>query len=166
MGICAKELTRWVIEPTLQRIGVSAPGAARLLLATAAQESGLGSHLKPEGQRASGLYQIQSLTHRHVWDDYLAHYAELASTVRGLASQHDFLSNPHAELTTNLSYATAIAWLIYARNPEFSLTDNPQPEELAQLWKRFYHPKSDISEEEFVATCSRLTEDADAEAAA
>jgi hypothetical protein len=39
----------------------------------------------------------------------------MASLVRGLASQHDFLSQPHAELATNLSYATAIAWFMYTR---------------------------------------------------
>ena len=97
MGICATELTRWVIQPTLQRIGVTAPMACTLLLATAAQESALGSHLKVAGQRGLGIYRIHSLTHRHVWDAYLAQQPELASTVRGLASQHDFLNHPHAE---------------------------------------------------------------------
>ncbi len=155
MGICAKELLRWVIEPTLQRIGVSTPGAAQLLLATAAQESQLGAHLRPDGQRGLGIYQIQALTHRHVWDDYLVHSPELASTVRGLASQHDFLNQPHAELTTNLSYATAIAWFIYARNKDFKLPSNATAEDFALCWKRFYHPKSDVSTEEF---CERYRE--------
>jgi len=150
MGICAKELLRWVIEPTLQRIGVTAPGAAQLLLATAAQESGMGAHIRPDGQRGLGIYQIQGLTHRHVWDDYLVHHGDLASTVRGLASQHDFLNQPHAELTTNLSYATAIAWLIYARHEDFSLQEEADAEELADLWKRFYHPKSDMTTDEFI----------------
>lgn len=145
MGICAKELLRWVIQPTLQRIGVNSTEAEQLLLATAALESGLGSHIKADGQRGLGLYQIHSLTHRHVWDEYLAQKPELASTVRGLASQHDFLEHPHAELTTNLSYATAIAWFIYQRNDDFELPESGEPELLARLWKRFYHPKSPLS---------------------
>lgn len=153
MGICATELTRWVIQPTLQRIGVTHPMACTLLLATAAQESALGSHLKAAGQRGLGIYRIHSLTHRHVWDAYLAQQPELASIVRGLASQHDFLSQPHAELTTNLSYATAIAWFVYARNNDFELPDNATAEQLARLWKRFYHPRSSVSTEDF---CTNL----------
>ena len=39
----------------------------------------------------------------------------MASRVRGLASQRAFLSDPDGELQTNLSYCTAIAWLLYQR---------------------------------------------------
>ena len=164
MGICAKELLRWVIEPTLQRIGVTTPGAAQLLLATAAQESGLGAHIRPDGQRGLGIFQIQGLTHRHVWDNYLVHNPELASTVRGLASQHDFLNHPHAELTTNLSYATVIAWLIYARNSDFNLPAEPAAEDFAVCWKRFYRPKTDVSAETFCHHYRTLTTDCEAAA--
>jgi hypothetical protein len=141
MGICVAELRRWVIKPTLKRLGVYSKAAENLLLATAAQESGLGFHLKPAGQRALGIYQIHSLAHRHIWDDYLALHCDTASLVRGLASQHDFLAQPHAELATNLSYATAIAWFMYARHEEFSLPKSNDIEAIAHLWKRFYHPK-------------------------
>lgn len=149
MGICATELRQWVIKPTLKRLGVYSKAAENLLLATAAQESGLGSHLKPAGQRALGIYQIHGLAHRHIWDDHLAHHSELASLVRGLASQHDFLSQPHAELATNLSYATAIAWFMYARHENFTLPKEDNIEALAGLWKRFYHPKSKNSTADF-----------------
>lgn len=149
MGICATELRQWVIKPTLKRLGVYSKAAESLLLATAAQESGLGSHLKPAGQRALGIYQIHSLAHRHIWDDHLAQHSDMASLVRGLASQHDFLSQPHAELATNLSYATAIAWFMYARHKDFSLPKQGDVEALASLWKRFYHPKSKRSVQDF-----------------
>lgn len=150
MGICAEELRQWVIKPTLKRLGVYSKAAENLLLATAAQESGLGSHLKPAGQRALGIYQIHSLTHRHIWDDHLALDSNTASLVRGLASQHDFLTQPHAELATNLSYATAIAWFVYARNENFKLPkSNDDIEALAEIWKRFYHPKSKKSAADF-----------------
>ena len=36
--------------------------------------------------------------------------------MRGLASQRAFLSDPDSELQTNLSYCTAIAWLLYQRS--------------------------------------------------
>jgi hypothetical protein len=155
MGICAAELRQWVIKPTLKRLGVYSKAAENLLLATAAQESGLGSHLKPAGQRALGIYQIHSLAHRHIWDDHLALHSEMASLVRGLASQHDFLSQPHAELATNLSYATAIAWFMYARHDNFSLPKSNDITALAALWKRFYHPKSKTSITDFSENFSR-----------
>jgi hypothetical protein len=155
MGICAAELRRWVIKPTLKRLGVYSRAAENLLLATAAQESGLGSHLKLSGHRALGIYQIHGLTHRHIWDDHLALNSDMASLVRGLASQHDFLSQPHAELATNLSYATAIAWFMYARHKDFSLPKSNDIEALAGLWKRFYHPKSKSTTEDFINNFSR-----------
>jgi len=155
MGICAEELRLWVIKPTLKRLGVYSKAAEDLLLATAAQESGLGSHLKPAGQRALGIYQIHSLSHRHIWDDHLALHSEMASLVRGLASQHDFLSQPHAELATNLSYATAIAWFMYARHDDFCLPKENNNNTLASLWKRYYHPKSKVSIEDFNKNVNR-----------
>ncbi len=36
--------------------------------------------------------------------------------MRGLASQRAFLTDPDSELQTNLSYCTAIAWLLYQRS--------------------------------------------------
>jgi hypothetical protein len=164
MGICATELRQWVIKPTLKRLGVYSKAAENLLLATAAQESGLGSHLKPAGQRALGIYQIHSLAHRHIWDDHLALHSDMASLVRGLASQHDFLSQPHAELATNLSYATAIAWFMYARHENFSLPKTNDIAVLAGLWKRFYHPKSKTTITDFSENFNRYV--AEHEAAA
>ena len=149
MGICANELRQWVIKPTLKRLGVHSKAAENLLLATAAQESGLGSHLKPAGGRALGIYQVHSLSHRHIWDDHLALDGDMASRVRGLASQHDFLAHPHAELATNLSYATAIAWFMYARHQDFKLPAAKDISALGQCWKRFYHPKSHASLSDF-----------------
>ncbi|NRA24856.1 MAG: hypothetical protein HRU08_10370 [Oleispira sp.] len=155
MGLCAAELRQCVIKPTLKRLGVYSKAAENLLLATAAQESGLGSHLKPAGQRALGIYQIHSLTHRHIWDGHLAQHSDMASLVRGLASQHDFLSHPHAELATNLSYATAIAWFMYARHASFNLPKSDDIHALASLWKRFYHPKSKASVKDFSENYNR-----------
>lgn len=58
---------------------------------------------------------------------------DLASHQRGLASQQQFLQNPHGELITNLSYSTGIAWMIYRR----AHVDIHKPLDigsLAQLW--------------------------------
>ena len=115
MGICAKELRLLVIRPTLKHLDLWSPTAENLLLGTAAQESGLGYFLQTNNHRALGIYQITPRMHRVIWDKFLAHQPELASKVRGLASQREFLQHPHAELTTNLAYATAVAMMVYLR---------------------------------------------------
>ncbi len=139
MGICAKELREYVIRPTLKQLGQYSRAAENLLLGTAAQESGLGTHLKEEHSHGLGIYRISRQRHIKVWDQYLVNFPQLASDVRGLASQHEFLEHPHAELTTNLSYATAIAWAIYCQHGVV-LPQNPDnAEALAQQWLQHFH---------------------------
>lgn len=149
MGICATELRDYVIRPVLKSFGQYNPAAEALLLGTAAVETGLGSHLKEKHLRGLGVYRIDPLTHIHLWDTYLAQHEDLASKTRGMASQHRFLSTPHAELATNLSYSTAIAWMIYLR------ADKPLPEadnleELALYWKRHFHKRGHPDIDEFI----------------
>jgi hypothetical protein len=110
MGIAASELCRYVIRPTLTYLGQHSPTAESLLLGIAASQSELGSALHE--RRGHGLYGITKPRHCALWDNYLALDPERASLVRGLASQHAFLSAPQLELTVNLRYATAIAWLL------------------------------------------------------
>ncbi|MEJ2418945.1 MAG: hypothetical protein P8Y45_18860 [Exilibacterium sp.] len=105
MGICAEELRNFVIKPTLQQLGDWSPVAERLLLGTAAQESG--------------------------------------------ASQHKFLTNPHAELTTNLSYATAIAWMIYRRSGK-TLSVKASLNELAKFWARYFQTRQTGTVDDFI----------------
>lgn len=139
MGICAKELRNLVIRPTLQHLGQYSAAAENLLLATAAQESGLGYHLQQNSgnHKGLGIYQIDEVLHREIWDKYLAFDANLASTVRGIASQRDFLKYPHAELTTNLAYSTAICWVIYLR-AKVELPAQDDIEGLGHCWKHYY----------------------------
>ncbi len=151
MGICAKELRSLVIRPTLTHLGESgqrAEVAENLLLGTAAQESGLGFHLKINRSHGLGIYRIAPKTHLNVWDKYLVKHPNLASSVRGLASQQEFLVNPHAELATNLSYATAIAWMIYRRS-EKTLPDPKDVDGLGQYWAQCYHHRPKATAVEF-----------------
>jgi len=65
---------------------------------------------------------------------------ELASKVRGLASQHQFLKSPHSELITNLSYASGVAWMIYKRC-HLKLPDANNLHEIANCWLNYYCSK-------------------------
>ncbi|MEJ2073570.1 MAG: hypothetical protein P8X79_08950 [Reinekea sp.] len=82
-----------------------------------------------------GPYQMSHEQHWAIWDNYLAQDAELASRVRGLASQHRFIDNPDLELSLNAGYATAIA--ATGLQAYSNQTKLPQDIfELAFLWQR------------------------------
>ena len=119
MSIHADDLLELVIAPTLTALGTNTPTAAQWLLASARR-----SDFNPLERRGDGLglYLITPRQHRQAWDGYLAFRPDLASRVRGLASQRQFLENPDRELQTNLAYTTAIAWVIHLQSEE-SLPD-------------------------------------------
>lgn len=129
MGISELELLCRVIRPTLCHLQESADGAETLLLA-ASNISDHGHHLTTDAGEGLGLYGISRTQHRAIWDNYLVNYPELASRVRGLASQREFLAHPDDELITNLSYATAIAWLLIRQCREQPDCRNTSPEAL------------------------------------
>lgn len=126
-----------------------------LLLGTAAQESELGFHLKLDHRHGMGIFQILPSTHRQIWDKYLINFPALASKVRGLASQRDFLQHPHAELATNLRYATAIAWLIY-RAAGVDQVESEDLPRMAKLWKKHFHHGPTAKLRDFVDSYCRL----------
>jgi hypothetical protein len=137
MGIAASELCRYVIRPTLIYLGCQHPAAEFFLLGVAASQSALGAEL--DSQRGHGLYSIPDIRHRQLWDDYLARDPDLASRVRGLASQHAFLSGPDMELTVNLRYSTAIAWLMVEAS-HLSLPDPNDSLGMARIWRQIFQP--------------------------
>jgi len=113
MYVTADHLREQVIHPTLKYLGIWSSTAEDFLLDVAIEAPDLG--LFSECDEGLGIYHITPAQHQDIWDRYLAYKPDLASRVRGLASQRAFLSNPDGELQTNLSYCTAIAWLLYDR---------------------------------------------------
>ncbi len=113
MYVTAEHLRDQVIRPTLKYLGVWTPATESLLLDAAVDAPDLG--LFSARNEGLGLFHITTAQHRDIWDRYLAFKPEIASRVRGLASQRAFLSDPDSELRTNLSYCTAIAWLLHLR---------------------------------------------------
>ncbi|MDN3639609.1 hypothetical protein QWY82_12450 [Simiduia curdlanivorans] len=124
MGISESELLQLVIQPTLKLID-DCNEYAQQCLTSAASACHLGDNLTPKHGPGLGVYGITPGQHRALWDTYLIHHHDLASQVRGLASQRAFLIHPDEELITNLRYATAIAWLLirqYIESNNLSLT--------------------------------------------
>jgi len=149
MGLCPDDLRHLVIRPTLKYLDQYSLAAETLLLGTAAVESRMGYQLKQQQGRGLGVYHINPKAHQLLWDNYLAHRPDLASKVRGLASQHEFLNNPHYELATNLRYATAIAWLIYARKEE-ALPEAGDLTAMAKYWRRHFHSRPQAPIEAYI----------------
>lgn len=116
MDISTQDLRDQIIHPTLAYLEKSSIAAENLLVAIVNQRR---HHPAAKYTKGKGLgpFQIDSITHQLVWDKFLAFRPELASRIRGLASQRAFLEDPHSELATNLCYATAIAWVVYILHP-------------------------------------------------
>ncbi|GAA6134958.1 hypothetical protein NBRC116188_17480 [Oceaniserpentilla sp. 4NH20-0058] len=117
MDISKQELRDQIIHPTLEYLNKGGTAVENLLVAIATQKQ-LHPHKKQSNQKGLGPYGIDSYTHQLIWDKYLAFHPDLASRIRGLASQRAFLEDPHSELATNLCYATAIAWVLYILHPQ------------------------------------------------
>jgi hypothetical protein len=114
MYVTAEHLKEQVIQPTLKYLGAWTAATENFLLSAAVDAPDLG--LFSPRHDGLGIFHITSKQHRDIWDKYLAFNPDLASRIRGLASQRAFLSDPDGELQTNLSYCTAIAWLLYDRS--------------------------------------------------
>ena len=114
MYVTAEHLRDHVIRPTLKYLGTWSPASEAFLLEIAINAPDLG--LFSARNEGLGLFHITAAQHRDLWDRYLAFNPDIASKVRGLASQRAFLTNPDNELQTNLSYCTAIAWLLHLRS--------------------------------------------------
>jgi hypothetical protein len=114
MYVTAEHLQQQVIQPTLKYLGAWTAPIENFLLSAAVNAPDLG--LFCARKEGLGIFHITPKQHRDIWDNYLAFNPDLASRIRGLASQRAFLSNPDNELQTNLSYCTAIAWLLYDRS--------------------------------------------------
>jgi hypothetical protein len=122
------QFRRLVIRPALRALEphvIYSLAAENLLLGTALSESRLVYLAQKGGGPAIGVYQVEPATHRDLWENFLAFKPDLASAVRALASQrwpgsakHGVGDQCHAELATNLAFATAVARCVYRRSPK------------------------------------------------
>ena len=117
MELASQELRERIVRPTLHYLGKHCHASENLLVAIAQWQQ---QH--PQG-RTEGIYPIAAGLHQKVWNQHLAFHPDLASKIRGLASQREFLNNPHIELITHLAYATAIAWAVYLAFPQVRHTN-------------------------------------------
>lgn len=118
MELASQELRERIVRPTLHYLGKHCHASENVLVAIARWQQ------QNPRSRTEGIYPIDAALHQKVWNQHLAFHPDLASKIRGLASQREFLNNPHIELITNLSYATAIAWAVYLAFPQVKYNDS------------------------------------------
>lgn len=191
MNISVSDLRISIIRPCLHTLGHYSQDAENLLAGTATYESSALSlnqfancpqpHKPPAPnqpqsarsfsrpaencaaltRRGLGIFRITPEKHREIWDTYLIQFPDLASNVRGFASQKQFFNDPHGELISNLNYATVIAWMIYCSagvlTKANALCDATQPfnvDGLAQLWSLHFDNGTGCARnaDEFIAT--------------
>lgn len=141
MKIRAHELCQQIIRPTLVHLDSLTTAHERLLLLAALCRDGTTSGRG--GQPLFGPWGMSAQRHRQLWDEFLAGDPELASRVRGLASQHAFLADPELELCVNLRYACAMAWVALRHvQGEQPLRDDLDC--LAPVWRRAFAPRGQL----------------------
>ncbi len=115
----ADHFQRYVIAPTLlylhSEIAPRSVAAEELLLGTALAETGLEALVQEGGGPGLGLYQIEPATHDDVWANWLNSRPDARTLINMLRAG---AWDRHAQLVTNLAYATAIARIIYCRSPK------------------------------------------------
>ena len=132
-----QQLKKYIIEPTLEMLGMKSDSAVNLLLGTAAVESKMGYYIHQVKGIACGIYQIEPATDYDVHNNYLMHRHELARVVESLTTKFPEQSQKN-NLIGNLFYQTAIARIIYYRAPE-KLPSPDDIEGLAWYWKKHYN---------------------------
>jgi hypothetical protein len=132
------QLRLMVIEPTLAYLGLSSPSATNLLLGTAAQETGFAYLSQYPTGPARGIYQIEPATHHDVLDNFVKFRPTLSSHIDDLAFA---AFDRDQQLAVNLSYATAIARIIYMRATA-PLPDPDDVDGLGRYWKEHFNTAS------------------------
>jgi len=134
MNVYVSDLRESIIKPCLITLGDYSCNAVNLLAGTAMQECQQDQQFYcAPPKRGLGIYRITPEKHRDVWDKYLIQFPDLASAVRGFASQQQFFKDPHGELIGNLNYATVVAWMIY-RAANLDMNRTVEVNCLAQFW--------------------------------
>ena len=137
-GIDASDLLHRIIRPALSSLALDGPDADALLLATAAQESGLGARLAQASGPALGVWQMEPATH----DDIIGNFVASRLSLRRALGTFKAPGLKGAEqMAGNLYYACALARLQYARAPG-ALPKWNDADGQAAYWKAHYNTAS------------------------
>jgi hypothetical protein len=111
------QLKELVVEPTLHYLDPVIPyseEAVDLLMMTACHESLCGEYIAQVNGPALGIYQMEPDTYKDIHLNFIGYRAPLAGRISILSSWD---IQGAASLTVNLTYATAMARVLYYRVP-------------------------------------------------
>jgi len=138
------QFKEYVIDPTLETLGLYSVAASELLLGTAIQESRLTYLKQLGGGPALGVCQMEPATHDDIWNHYLKYRETLRDKVMAIAP-HDVNA-----LVFNLNYAVAMCRVHYLRVPEALPVEGDLPAQ-ASYWKKYYNtPVGRGTESEYI----------------
>lgn len=143
MSLSPRHLLERVIRPTLKSLGDKYAGrsAERLVLGTAAVESGFYFLVQSRNGPALGLWQMEPATHSSLWEDLLSKRPDLRVRVQALVSAEAGGEMPDPqELIWNLRYAAAMCRIRYLWDPH-KLPEPNDVEGFAETWKRAYNSR-------------------------
>lgn len=136
MSVNPLHLRDYIVRPVLKYMGLWSKSSENLLIGTVFQESAGGVYLKQLGNGpALGIYQIEPATHDDCWDNYIEYRTALKERIEQLMTTEDW----QQQLISNLSYATAMARIVYYRKPEALPADPEDIPALAAYWKTHYN---------------------------
>ncbi|MBF0261872.1 MAG: hypothetical protein HQL97_08580 [Magnetococcales bacterium] len=152
----ARQFREYVVRPALAIVAMDSPAAVALVMGTAAQESGMGRHLRQVGGGpALGVFQMEPATYRDIWDHFLNHQPGI------LGRLHDWWPSPPLpeRMITDLMLAAVMCRIHYrrVREPLPAADDLPG---LARYWKKHYNtPLGAGTEAEFIDNWHRHVEE-------
>lgn len=120
---------RALIVTTLTPLGIYSANAEELLVATAAQESHMGTYRQQVNGPALGIYQMEPGDFEDIFRNYLAYHTTLKNQVMSL--EPDSI-NPQA-MIFNDRFSTAMARVHYMRLPKAL----PASTDLQGIWMTY-----------------------------
>ena len=133
-----KQFYALVCKPTLLYLGLYSESAAKLVMGTAVQESGLVYLHQLGNGPARGVYQMEPETFRWLFNSWVHNRAELYDKLASLLGDWRAGQSPETELDGNLYFATAMCRVRYLA-VQASLPDARNLSGLAQYWKQYYN---------------------------
>jgi len=137
MTISVTHLKDHVVVPMLEQMGASTPAAIRLMMGTAAAESGLKS-LVQNGGPALGLWQMEPLVHDDIYENVLKHRdtSLKLAVLNGGPQRAD-------RMVYDLRYACAMARCHYLRHSS-PLPNADDMYGLAVYWQKWYNSNGSL----------------------
>lgn len=141
-GVDPKQFVRYILRPTLQRIGLWSPSAEVLCLGTALTESRLryvdqiDKANKPGP--AFGPYQIEGPTHADYYRNFLRYNTDLRMKCMRLSSCFSSDIPDPQEMWGNWMYASAMCRVHY-RRIKAALPPTNDALAMAEYWKRYFN---------------------------